>query len=149
MTTFDASTHDWQRVVPELNVTDIAVSLGFWRDLLGFAALYDRPEEGFAYLSRDGAEVMLEQLGAESWHVGEMARPFGRGINLQIEVRAIQPMLEALAKAGWPLYLEPRDRWYRTGDHETGQRQFLVQDPDGYLLRFAESLGQRPMQAKR
>ncbi len=25
----------------------------------------------------------------------------------------------------------------------TGARQFLVQDPDGYLLRFFQSLGQR------
>ncbi|KAK9494546.1 hypothetical protein V1508DRAFT_402899 [Lipomyces doorenjongii] len=30
-----------------------------------------------------------------------------------------------------------------SGDHETGQREFLVQDPDGSLLRFAEDLGTR------
>jgi catechol 2,3-dioxygenase-like lactoylglutathione lyase family enzyme len=146
MMSFDASTHDWAGLVPELNVTDIAVSLRFWRDLLGFTVLYDRPEQGFAYLAREGAEVMLERLDETSWHVGEMARPFGRGINLQIGVSAIQPMLDALAAADWPLYLPPRERWYRAGDQETGQRQFLVQDPDGYLLRFAESLGQRPVQ---
>ncbi len=147
MTDTEAAAMEGVLVVPELNVTDIAASLRFWCGLLGFAVLYDRPEEGFAYLSKDGAEVMLEQLGPDSWHVGEMTRPFGRGINLQIEVRAIAPMLEALAAAGWPLYLEPRERWYRAGDHESGQRQFLVQDPDGYLLRFAEYLGQRPIQA--
>ena len=148
MTEFEATTHDWAQVVPELNVTDIGASLRFWCDLLGFAVLFDRPEEGFAYLSRDGAEVMLEQLNTTSWHVGEMVRPFGRGINLQIDVSAIQPMLDALAAANWPLYLPPKERWYRAGDKENGQRQFLVQDPDGYLLRFAESLGQRPVQGK-
>ncbi len=144
MASFDSATHHWAQLVPELNVSDIAASLRFWCDLLGFAVLFDRPEEGFAYLGRDGAEVMLEQLGPASWPVGEMVRPFGRGINLQIDVAAVQPMLDRLAAAAWPLYLPPQDRWYRAGDVENGQRQFLVQDPDGYLLRFAESLGRRP-----
>jgi hypothetical protein len=30
-----------------------------------------------------------------------------------------------------------------SGARHSGQRQFLVQDPDGYLLRFAEPLGER------
>ena len=33
--------------------------------------------------------------------------------------------------------------WYRRGDHEVGNLQFLVQDPDGYLLRFFSDLGER------
>jgi hypothetical protein len=41
--------------------------------------------------------------------------------------------------------LVPVEGWYRTGGVETGQRQFLVQDPDGYLLRLAEVLGERPI----
>ncbi|MEY3533635.1 MAG: hypothetical protein RI979_1659, partial [Pseudomonadota bacterium] len=34
--------------------------------------------------------------------------------------------------------------WYRDGDLEHGQTQFLVQDPDGYLLRFMQHLETRP-----
>ncbi|HZY49930.1 MAG TPA: VOC family protein, partial [Devosia sp.] len=30
-------------------------------------------------------------------------------------------------------------RSYRVGDTEQSQRQFCVQDPDGYLLRFCEA----------
>jgi hypothetical protein len=30
-------------------------------------------------------------------------------------------------------------RSYRVGDREVAQRQFCVQDPDGYLLRFCEA----------
>jgi hypothetical protein len=33
------------------------------------------------------------------------------------------------------------EKWYRVNDQETGNKQFLVQDPDGYLLRFFEDLG--------
>jgi len=31
--------------------------------------------------------------------------------------------------------------WYRSNDLQFGERNFLVPDPDGYLLRFAEDLG--------
>lgn|SRR5690349_16855481 len=144
MAGFDALTHDWKPLVPELIVSDLGVSLRFWRDLLGFEVLYERPAEGFAYLAREGAEVMLEVLGDSSWTVGVMERPFGRGINLQIEARSLTGMLDALAKAQWPLYRQPEERWYRVGAMEAGQRQFVVQDPDGYLLRFAQGLGSRP-----
>jgi catechol 2,3-dioxygenase-like lactoylglutathione lyase family enzyme len=142
---FDAVTHDWKPLVPELLVSDLGVSLRFWRDVLGFQVLYERPAEGFAYLARERAEVMLEVLGERSWAVGDMVRPFGRGINLQIETTSLAALLEALAKARWPLYRQPEERWYTVGTVAAGQRQFLVQDPDGYLLRFAESLGSHPV----
>jgi hypothetical protein len=29
---------------------------------------------------------------------------------------------------------------------EAGNRQFVVTDPDGYLLRFYEDMGSRPVQ---
>jgi|SRR5688572_5990671 len=144
MTAFDARTHDWKPLVPELLVSDLGASLRFWRGLLGFQVLYERPAEGFAYLSRERAEVMLEVVADGSWSVGTLERPFGRGINLQIEVGSLAPLLDALAGASWPLYRQPEERWYRVGDEQAGQRQFLVQDPDGYLLRFAQSLGLRP-----
>ena len=51
--------------------------------------------------------------------------------------------LAALEAASWPLYLAPEEKWYRAGNRESGVRQFIVQDPDGYLLRFQESLGLR------
>jgi catechol 2,3-dioxygenase-like lactoylglutathione lyase family enzyme len=145
MNDFDARKHDWSPLVPELNVQDIGRSLHFWCELVGFRTLFDRADAGFAYLEREGAEVMLEQLNHASWSVGDLARPFGRGINLQIATSAIEPILNRLAAAGWPLFVQPAERWYKTGRVESGQRQFLVQDPDGYLLRFAEGLGERAL----
>ena len=35
------------------------------------------------------------------------------------------------------------EKWYRKNDKEVGHKQFLVQDPDGYLLRFFQDLGIR------
>jgi catechol 2,3-dioxygenase-like lactoylglutathione lyase family enzyme len=133
-------------LVPELVVADLAASLRFWIDLIGFRIAYDRPENRFAYLDLDGAQVMLDQYNpsARHWLTGPMERPFGRGINLQIEVASVEPILGRLAADGWPLFMAVEDAWYRAGSIEVGQRQFLVQDPDGYLLRLGAKLGERP-----
>ena len=68
----------------------------------------------------------------------------GRGINMQIAVDELDPVLTALRTAGWPLFMEPETKWYRDRDVERGVRQFLVTDPDGYLLRIQSSVGVRP-----
>jgi catechol 2,3-dioxygenase-like lactoylglutathione lyase family enzyme len=130
-------------LVPELSVSDLRESLSFWCSLLGFEVAYDRPAARFAYLVRGPLQVMMRERNGR-WEPGEMLRPFGRGINFQMMVEHVAPILSALEAAGWPLYEQPSDAWYRTGDVEGGQREFLVQDPDGYLLRFAEDLGTRP-----
>lgn len=137
-------------LVPELLVSDLAQSLAFWTGLIGFSVRFARPEQGFAYLDRDGAQVMLEQRdpARRNWITGDLAPPFGRGINFQIEVEDIAPIVARLATAGWPLYMAVEDAWYRADAIENGQRQLLVQDPDGYLLRLAQPLGQRAPTAK-
>jgi len=35
----------------------------------------------------------------------------------------------------------PKENWYRKGDILLGSREFLVMDPDGYLLRFTQNIG--------
>ena len=136
----------WAGLVPELLVTDINKSLSFWRDVCGFTVLFDRPDEGFAYLDLDGAQIMLDEIGkTRDWITGPLESPLGRGLNLFVRVEAIEPILASLTRAGWPLFLEPEQKWYRAGDVETGVHQFLVQDPDGYLIRFAADIGDRPL----
>ena len=138
-------------LVPELVVTDIARSLVFWCGLVGFEVRYDRPEEGFAYLGLGGADVMLDEYrsGSGYWLTRPMETPLGNGMNLQIEVPATAPILDRLASAAWPLVMPVENAWYRRGDQEIGQRQFVVADPDGYVLRLAEPLGSRPLAAGR
>jgi catechol 2,3-dioxygenase-like lactoylglutathione lyase family enzyme len=126
----------WAALVPELLVSDIAKSLRFWCDVCGFTVLFDRPDEGFAYLDLDGAQIMLDEIGkTRDWVAGPLESPFGRGMNIFVRVQAIEPVLAALTQADWPLFLEPEQKWYRAGDIETGVHQFLVQDPDGYRSR--------------
>jgi catechol 2,3-dioxygenase-like lactoylglutathione lyase family enzyme len=130
-------------LVPELDVFDLATSKAFWCDILGFQIAYQRPENGFVYVELQGSQVMLCQHNGK-WQTGDLAHPLGRGINFQMFVASVDPLLHALEKASWPLFEECHVAWYRIGGEERCSRQFLVQDPDGYLLRFAQNLGSRP-----
>lgn len=131
-------------LVPELTVVDFEVSLAFYR-ILGWQVVYDRPDEQFAYLRLGGADLMIDGLQVGRNFDATLTpgdRPFGRGVNLEITVPDIAPLLAALD--GLTLALPPEEKWYRAGDHEIGVRQFVVADPDGYLLRFSQALGTRP-----
>lgn len=133
-------------LVPELLVADINRSLAFWRDTCGFEVRYSRPEESFAYISLGSAHLMLEQVGVgRNWITGPLEAPYGRGINFQISIPDTAALLSALAGAGVSLLMEPETKWYRTGGEEVGVKQFLVTDPDGYLIRFQSSCGKRPV----
>lgn len=134
-------------LVPELLVTDTLKSIEFWCGLCGFVVDYERREEGFAYVSLGSAHLMLEQRGVgRNWVSAPLERPLGRGVNFQISVPTLTPIIEALSGAGWPLFMTPETKWYRVGDlEEAGVRQFLVTDPDGYLARFQAAIGRRPI----
>ena len=137
-------------LVPELAVTDYDVSKRFWCDLVGFSLRYERPEEGFGYLILGNAHLMLDQIGqGRTWATGSLEVPLGRGINLEIQVENLDDALQRITEAGWPIFVEPEEQWYRAGEREIGVRQFLVQDPDGYLLRLQQEIGERRAPAAR
>lgn len=145
-TTPPNSRFPWAALVPELVVRNATRSIAFYRDLLGFTVNYARDDPPFAYLSLSAAQLMLEQLNPTTRMVGTLEPPFGRGINLQIECNDVNIIVLRLESAGVPLYHPVVDSWYDVDDVQFGARQLLVQDPDGYLLRFAQDLGvrQRP-----
>ena len=135
---------DFQVIVPELLVTDLTESLDIYVRVFGFSVRFSRPEDGFAYLTLGRGELMLAQLTDTSWTPAPPARPFGRGINLQIDVEDAARLFAASRAASLTIYRDLQTRWYRENAIEHGQEEFIVQDLDGYLLRFARYLGTRP-----
>lgn len=132
-------------LVPELLVADVDRSIEFWCGLCGFTIHYARPEEHFAYLTLGSAHVMLEQEGFNrNWITGPLKRPLGRGINFQITVPDCLTIAAVLRRAGIALFMEPETKGYRIDHEEVDVCQFLVQDPDGYLIRFQSPVERRP-----
>lgn len=134
------------KLIPELKVRDFKKSLDFYINLAAFDILYERREEHFAMLDKDGARLMIELIESDDrWVVGEQKYPLGQGVNFQIEVSNVQDLYQRFADAGYPIFYKIEEKWYRKNDSEVGNKQFLVQDPDGYLLRFFQDLGSRPL----
>ena len=87
---------------------------------------------------------MLEQEHPQGWNVEPLDRPLGRGINFQVEVTDVGAVQAALELLRVRPFRAMKDTWYPVSStHQEGQREFLVQDPDGYLMRFAQYLGRR------
>jgi catechol 2,3-dioxygenase-like lactoylglutathione lyase family enzyme len=135
------------KLVPELYCTDLERSLEFYIQVCGFAVRYSRPEDRFAYLDLDGAELMLEQTVTpeRTFVAAPLEYPLGRGMNLQIETADVRALHDRASKRGCRIFLPLEERWYRRETEEVGNAQFVVMDPDGYLLRFFESLGARAL----
>ena len=134
----------FNKLIPELGVSNFEKSLEFYTKILGFKIEYKRNESKFAFLSFQGSQIMIEQIN-EVWSTGRLEYPFGRGINFQIEVENIKQSLNILKENKYPIFIEPKENWYRQDNKLIGNKEFLIKDPDGYLLRFAEDLGTKPL----
>jgi catechol 2,3-dioxygenase-like lactoylglutathione lyase family enzyme len=133
----------WNPLVPEFTVSSLEHSLRFYL-AVGFSVRFRRDEPPFAYLELGQAQLMLEQEHAQGWNIEPLDRPLGRGVNFQIEVPDANNVLAALDRLGIRPLHGIKDNWYSVAElQQEGQREFLVQDPDGYLMRFAQYLGQR------
>ncbi|MGL4634387.1 MAG: bleomycin resistance protein [Beijerinckiaceae bacterium] len=135
------------KLIPELDVARLDRSLAFYVDLIGFSIRYQRPEERFAYLALNDIHLMLEEAAGPGrrFHSAPLEYPFGRGVNFQIEVENVDLIHGRLLAAGFEMLIPLEEKWYRRDETEVGNRQFVVADPDGYLLRFFSDIGERPI----
>ena len=134
---------DWNALVPELVVTDYARSKAFYVDVFGFTLRFERAENKFGYFDLGGAQVMLLEGADRPIYQMHRSGPNGKGLHFQVEVPAISEMLERLSAASIPRASEVVESWYRQDTVLHGQKEFYVADPDGYLYRFCEYIGER------
>ena len=145
-------------LVPELDVTALATSLRFYAEVLEFRTLFERPAERFAYLERDGLELMIQEAAGPGrrFRTAPLEHPFGRGVNFQLRVDDVDAVHARAVEAGVDIVVPIEERWYRVdvaehggrwrteGPTTVGNRQFVLADPDGYLWRPFRDLGTRP-----
>lgn len=133
------------RLIPEFDVADLERSLAFYRHVVGAEVLYGRPEERFAFLNLEGAQFMLEEAAGPGrrFRTAPLEYPYGRGVNFQIQVEEVDALYERCRHSDCSIVIPLEEQWYRKDDVELGNRQFVVADPDGFLLRFFKDLGAR------
>ncbi len=133
----------WNKIIPELSVTNLENSLKFYKTA-GFKIEYDRPENKFVFISLGEIQFMLQEITDNAkWDVAPLSYPFGNGINFQLEIDNLDEIYNNLKNANYKIAFDIEENWYRQDDKLLGNKEFLVQDPDGYLLRFSEDLGEK------
>lgn len=134
----------FNHLIPELYVSDFQKSLDFYKNVLGFTLEYQRENPLFAFLSYQGSQLMIqEEDNNEEWQNGKPEYPYGRGLNFQIETDNVSKITKSLQINNYALKREVKDSWYKENDILHGCREILVMDPDGYLLRFSQGLGDK------
>ncbi len=126
----------WPGLVPELLVTNLAASLGFYVEAVGFDLVDRRTDPEFALVRLGTSLIMLEEIEPGGWITGELEAPFGRGVNFEIEHPDPRGLSGALEARGHALFRPLRRTEYVSRGATIAQWEFLVCDPDGYLLRF-------------
>jgi len=134
---------EFSKNIPELSVTNLKKSLEFYK-VLGFKIEYERPENKFAFISIDEIQFMLQEIADDDkWDVAPLSYPFGNGINFQLEVENLDEIYSNLKNNNYKIAFDIEENWYRQDEKLLGNKEFLVQDPDGYLIRISQDLGQK------
>lgn len=121
-------------LIPELSVSDINKSKEFYISI-GFKIMYERLEDKFCFFELENNQIMIEECNG-NWDTGEMEYPFGRGINISMSIKNVEEMYYSLKEKGVKMFLDLEVHEYRVDDTVFKDKEFLIQDPDGYLLRF-------------
>ena len=139
---------DFNGLIPELSVADITVSKEFYIGILGFKLEYERAADKFAFVSFGQAQIMLEETNGH-WNTGDLEYPFGRGVNFQIDTQDVSYISERLKEHGTALFKDVFESHYECSGTMIIEKEILVKDPDGYLLRFSQTIEDQTIEEER
>jgi len=122
---------------PIVYCEDLPRTLGFYRDVLGFAVDFAVPAEGepaFVSLKLGGSELALADVaGQDTGTHGLPVRPVGgHRFEVCLHVEDVDAAVAELRAAGAPVLVAPADQPW-------GERLAYVQDPEGNpVMVYAE-----------
>jgi uncharacterized glyoxalase superfamily protein PhnB len=127
----------YTKLTPNLIVANVERSLAFYVDVLGFARGMTVPDQSpfvFASVTSGPVEIFLNDAAtAIQEYPAFGGKPIGATATMFIEtagVDALHDHVKSKAKVVMPL----ETKFY-------GMREFAIEDPDGYVITFAERIG--------
>ena len=104
----------FNKMIPELTVSDINKTKEFYLNILDFKLEYEREADRFIFLSFEETQLMFEEMHENGWNVAEMSYPFGEDsskalsitrsvtsvMHFPLKVRILAKFLQTLRKSG-------------------------------------------------
>lgn len=125
---------EFNRLIPELSVSNIERSKEFYLNI-GFKVKYERKGTKFCFIELEGNQIMIEEVN-DHWDTGKLEYPFGRGINISMTIDDVEKYYQSLKEKNIKMFKDLEVHNYRVDNKVYEDKEFLIQDPDGYLLRF-------------
>jgi uncharacterized glyoxalase superfamily protein PhnB len=126
--------YELKRLTPNLIVSNVERSLAFYCDVLGFTrthAVPDAPPFVFAGVQSGPVEIFLNAPEPATEEYPALAgKPLGGTLTLFTEVVGIEKVYDQL-KSKVTVTMPLEKKWY-------GVTEFAFEDPDGYVITFAE-----------
>jgi uncharacterized glyoxalase superfamily protein PhnB len=123
------------KLTPNLMVEDVARTLAFYADVLGFETVMTLPETApydFAIARRDHVELMFQSRQSLSENVPALAgAPIGASQTFYIEVTGLRELYESL-QGKVEIVVDLHTTFY-------GTQEFYLRDFNGYILSFSEA----------
>jgi catechol 2,3-dioxygenase-like lactoylglutathione lyase family enzyme len=121
------------RVTPVFLVSDIASTIRWYVDKLGFTAapFPESPPHHFCILRKDEVEIFLQQLAGYRKPELYANRPGGVW-NAYVRVEQVSELFASISNLDGVKVVEP------ICHQPYGQTEFVIEDPNGYTLVFAE-----------
>jgi lactoylglutathione lyase len=124
----------FKKLTPNLLVANVERSLAFYEGVLGFARGFTVPEQSpfvFASVTGGAVEIFFNDAGgAIKEYPAFGGKPIGATGTMYIEVEGVDALHDRL-KATVPIVMPLVTQFY-------GMREFAIEDPDGYVITFAE-----------
>ena len=131
----------FKKLTPNLIVASVERSLAFYVDVLGFERGMTVPEQSpfvFASVTGGSVEVFFNDAAtAIKEYPGFSGKPLGATATMFIELEesgetidAVHDRLRSRVRVTMPLVTQ----FY-------GMREFAIEDPDGYVITFAQRVG--------
>ena len=124
-----------------LNVKDVERSVKFYKSL-GFDTRWENPGDD-AHLDYAGVgigdavialgRIPKDRRGMAKDYADWVSTPLGAGVMVTVELDAVEKIYELAKKANAPIDSPLSERLYGTA--------FMVNDPDGYVIRFLRPKG--------
>lgn len=123
-----------QNATPVFLVGDIAATMRWYSATLGFdaRAVPESPPYNFCILTKDDVEIFLQQL--DNYSQPDLYDEREGGVwSVYLRVQGVRELFDLLSQRNDVTILEPLCH------QPYGQTEFVIKDPNGYTLVFAES----------